>query len=429
MQITVFGFIWIFVIVFAFFRNNPKYMVAVTLLAMIFQSASVLLMGKNGIGPQVITSGAMIIYTLIFALRTGSFLRIKKYFFEKKISTIAVLVFLIIILVSHKINLEKYTIESKQFYLLVGMLTIYILCYISCWVISGSIKENELETIIIRIITFVTIIGIFQFLTTSNILPKNVLWKTLIYTPDTDSAYYWADYFPRLFSTLQEPSYCGAFLVGAFYYVISRKINTRRICLAVFIAIDIILTFSSTAYGAFAIVGVIYFLSSKNKKAIKYLAPLGIFVVMILFIFYSDQIQRILNSVIFEKSKSGSYDVRAGLDDNAVKQFLSAPKIGVGYKNVRASQFIYSLLGQVGILGAISWGGIFLPLISIGLSQRKKYTVSELLFLISTFISMCIAIPDIDFCIFWQGMYIFALAYGGFYQNNRRQKEKINEKT
>ncbi len=411
MSITIFGFIWIAVLIFSFFNNNPKYMISTILLAMVFQSASVIMLGDDGIGPQVITSGVAVLYTVIFSMRTGSFGKIHLSKIKApNISMAASLVLIISMVISYLINRKNYSISQNQFILWLLMIIIYIFCYFSCWILAKTIEKKELEKIIIRAITFVVVIGALQFLTTINILPRNFLWTTFIYTSDTRSAYYWDhSAYKRLFSTFMEPSYCGAFLVGAFYYVISRKLTRQKILLSIALAIEIILTFSSTAYGTLAIVGVIYLFVSKDKKALKYLVPIALLACFLAL--FSGGLMDVLNQVIFEKDSTGSFHTRQNWDINALEQFKLFPKFGAGYKNVRGAQFLPSLLAQIGIFGAIPWFFMSFSLLFSSLKKSNQNNISCGLFLISTIVAMFIGIPDIDFSCFWNAMHIFALTY------------------
>ena len=413
MKITIFGLVWILAVLYTLYRKHPKYLIGLTLFSCIFQAASVFVIGENGVGPMIVTSIVMNVWCLMTSSSLNQGVLKIKYENKVKVSSfVGIYILFAVIVISREINHAKYTMTDTGYRLLFLQLLIYAVCYINLWNLARRITKTELQDILDKIIIFAEIIGVLQLLMTTNILPRNVLATTFLYTPDTNSAYYWGAYYPRLFSTFMEPSYCGAFLVGAFYYVIS---NGRRKkyyrAMAIILVIEILLSFSSTAYGAFAVTGVVYILLSKNKKALRYLIPIGLCMIAALTI--SGQFVEILDSVIFNKINTGSWATRANADEKALTDFMESPLIGIGYKNGRASQFWASMLGQVGILGLIAWGMIWLPIVYKSIKERDNaLVVAGCLFLIGTVCSMFIAIPDMDFCVFWGIMYFMALLCG-----------------
>ncbi len=410
MSITIFGLIWFLILIMCFFRNDVKYMVGITLLSMVFQSASVALLGETGVGPQIPTSIVMIAWCIMHSSvwKDGK-LRLTKSNKNCKYSLIGIVGLVVAIHISREVNLRYYQMEGMRFTLLVIQLLIYAMCYISMWSIKGKIKETVLQNIFIGIICLVVAIGLVQFMVTTGVLPRNILLETLVYTPDTNSAYYWGTYNPRLFATFMEPSYCGPFLVGAFYYVVSlEKMNTFHISLALILVAEIMLTFSSTAYGSFAVCGVVYVILSKKKKALKYLVPIAIVVLCMLGV--TGVLKDVLNDVIFSKGSSGSASTRGNWDRDAINAFVESPLFGGGYKNVRGSQFLFSLVGQVGIVGCLMWFVVWLPAVREWWMNKKSKSLSAMMwFLLGVVVAMFIAIPDLDNITFWQSMYLFAL--------------------
>ncbi len=409
MSITLFGLVWLIIIAIAFFFGKTKNMIALTFLSMVFQASSVIVISETGVGPQLITSSLMIVWSFT---RYRSFANVnyktQQTKFERA-SRMCVLLLILAIIVSYLKNSKLYTINSSVYWLLFIQLLIYVGCFLCCFNVGKSVSATDIRKIIIGTITFVSIVGLVQFLLTVNILPKNSFIELLLYTKDTDSAYYWYDYYPRVFSTFMEPSYCGAFLVGGFYYIISiNKNNNYEKILSVVVLSEIILTRSSTAYGSFVICGAIYLVICKNKKALRYLIPLGIIAVITLLI--TGQLKVLLDEVIFNKMQTGSGHTRNEWDKNALNSFYSSFLFGTGYKNVRGSQFLLSLLGQLGFIGCIIWFLTWLPMIIFSLKKRNNLNlVASGLFLVGVVVAMFIAIPDIDFCVFWGAMYMFAI--------------------
>ena len=409
MRITVFGVLWFIILIYMFIHKNPKYMIGITLFSMVFQSTSVVFLGNNEVGPQVFTSAAMIVWDQIHLWGKGKLvIKRRKRSIEEKISFLAILLFIGGILFSRHVNRDNYEMSSTIYMMYFIQLIIYFLCYLSCCHAAENLSEKELQNIIVSLIIFVLVVGGIQILTTTNILPRNILLETIIYNTKGVSFAYFNEHYFRFFSTFMEPSYCAGFLVGAFYYLISIKpLHKGVLWLSVAVLIAIILTFSSTAYGAFAIMGLVYLLFSKNKRALKILIPLG--VAMLLLLAASGKLMEILNDVIFKKMESGSGVTRSNWNAFALKQFYLSPKVGVGYKNARGSAFLYSLLAQLGAWGVISWCGINIPLLVHSIRYIKRKNVNYEFFHMAVIVAMIIAIPDIEFTGFWLSIYICAV--------------------
>ena len=74
---TIFGIIWILIILYCFFQKDIKYMVFITLFSMVLQCANVFAFENFSVGPQVVTN-------LIFVIRY--FIHKKKIIINKKSS-------------------------------------------------------------------------------------------------------------------------------------------------------------------------------------------------------------------------------------------------------------------------------------------------------------------------------------------------------
>lgn len=422
MRITIFGIIWMIILVFVFFKNKAKYMVEITLFSMVMQQASVIFMGEQGIGPQLFTSVAMIIWSISHSKVWDHYtVRLHRGNYVKFFCCLAMFGFVLGILVSRQINLNAYTIDNVQFILLFFQLLIYMCCFLSIWNLNTQMTTEEAENIFIKLTEFVVIIGILQMLAQMNILPIKAIMNTIIYSSSTALDMSWR--YPRVFSTFMEPSYCSPFLVGAFYYIVSLGKNTKKyIVLEILLVCMIISTFSSTAYGTFAIIGLLYLVISKNKKALKYLIPLGGIAILILLI--TGQLSYILNEVIFTKMNTGSAWTRGSLDKYCYKMFQKSMIWGNGYKNIRGSQFLKSLAAQLGMMGCICWFLIWIPFVIYSLVNRQKRIVGIVLYLLSVVCAMFIAIPDVDIIVFWGMMYFLAITLNT--EKRREQYEIVN---
>jgi hypothetical protein len=178
---------------------------------------------------------------------------------------------------------------------------------------------------------------------------------------------------------------------------------------------ELILTYSSTAYISFLLTGIIFVLINKNVdqnfKKVFIIIILMIFVVMYFFKY------DILDYVIFSKLKSGSYIARFSWNKYAFNQFKKSILIGIGYKKVRGSSLVLSLLGELGIVGFIAYICFNTKIIVSPINVNGKINLSknnELLpivfAIISTVLCQLIAIPDLDFCVYWFWLYIYSMS-------------------
>lgn len=410
MSITIFGIVWICGLIYCFIQNSAVYIIGITIFSMVFQSASALLYMGQGIGPQIITCVAMIMWNLLHSqvLTTHTITVGGKNNKNRRIIFIFFMLFFSVIVLSNWLNLGDVEIP-KSWLVLFLQLVIYVLCFFSMWNVRKKISFAHIEKIIEFVGTFVLIVGVLQFLITTNKLSRNIIWETFIYTKDCNSAYYWYEYYPRLFSTFMEPSYCGAFLVGFFFFnIILNKSSKYNRVLSIVCVFEILLTMSSTAYGALAIGGLAYLFFSRNKKALKYLVPIGF--VSLLFLLTMGNVRNVLNEVIFMKAKSGSAITRNFMNLDALDMYKKSPWIGVGYKCVRGSNIFASGLGQVGILGMIAFG-IILVVLFVSLYKRKEQVIcsAAAISMVSVVSALFIAIPDFDNITLWQILFIVAL--------------------
>ena len=414
MNITIFGIFFIITLLCIFISNNAKMTLGILVFSMCVQSAAVVMIGGAAVGPQLFASTMLFVWVLLNSKSVLSgkiVIKTKERYW--RLSTVSIWLFFGYIAFTTYQSDSTEIDNNRNLYVI--QLLIYIICYLSVPYVTKRLDKKDVDKIIEGVIIIVAVIGIIQFLTTSDILPRNFLLETFVYNNSEENLAYNL-YYPRVFSVFLEPSYCAPFLVGGFFYLISRETwNRKSLVLAIILVVEIILTFSATAYGATLITGIVYILVSKNKKSLKFLIPLA--VPMLLLLFITGTMQNILSNVIFNKMGTSSAYTRNGWDMQAWDMFLKNPLFGMGYKMVRGSQLYISILGQLGIVGTILYILSVLPILLAGLRRSVATPVS--MFLIGSIAAQMIAIPDLDFCVFWLSMYLvrMMLAYG----NNRRE--------
>lgn len=397
MTITLSGIIWICLFVFSFFKKDIKPIISITLISMIFQCTNIIEIHNQGIGPQLLAS-------VIFIIR--SFF-IKKQFLTKQeypYLTFTIFIFIIYIL----FNSLYHGILSNSIISIIQIL-IYLLCAIRLNKCKNLIDEQFFLNQILFIIKFLLIFSLIQYLSTKGIISRNILTPLFFNDMGENVYFHHPEKYQRLLGTFLEPSFCAPILVGSFFFIfnIQKKINNAQILL-VLIFIELILTKSSTGFGTFFLLSIIYMFIWNNKKKYKYI----ILTFLIGIIFYHLTKDNLLHDVIFNKMESDSGKFRGQQDFYAISLFLESPSMGIGYGNSRASSLVTTLLSELGLIGILFYT-ITIFMIIHPLVKKSTYTpieISSRLFIIAIIISQLIAIPDLQYCVYWLGMYIIALS-------------------
>ena len=409
MRITIFGVIWILVICWCMWQKNIKYMVFITLLFMTFQCDTIFFLGNVGVGPQILTSSAFIAKCVFNARWQLRFRRSYAFLSLLALGYIAVIV------VSYVMN----DITESRTIMYIVQLFIYIVCFL-CMIHFVEVMDGGTLYQLIRTVSiFILAVGVVQYLTTSAILPEIIrpVLKTLFFNEDSLNIGFNYGYYPRVTSVFMEPSYFAPVLTGMFYYFLSmQKEWSKNFVLLGLIFLELILTRSSTAYGAFLVVGILFILfQAKIKLGWKVLltivAAIGF---LCIFVFFYD----ILNDVIFSKSSSDSYIIRIRSNAYAQEQFQKSPWYGIGYREATANSIIYSLLGELGIIGFSIYVVFNLKCICPVFQRGKRaeaYDRQEIAIrfaLLSAIVCQIIAVGQVDMCSYWFWAYVLALSMG-----------------
>lgn len=412
MEVTLFGFIYIIVISFFFLSRDTKNMVRITLISMTLQCDNVIVLGEEGIGPQIISSMIFVVYSCV---------NITDFeFFSKSLRPHYVYFFFLVYLCLSCI--DSFSLNLIQ-------IVIYLMCAYSLFNVRKIIGMKFVEKSILFVIIFVLVIGPIQFLCSSMLIPKQIL-EPLFFNDNisgTTVQFYYNFPYLRLFSTFMEPSYCSSFLVGAIFYIIhlgEKRVRHFKLILSVLL-VELILTFSTTGYVGFVIVLAIYLLKNSKREYFHYYFGL----ILVLFLFFIVFKDSLLNDVLFNKVNSGSAHTRNIWNEKAIESFLSNPLYGTGFKSVRASSYLYSLLGETGIIGTMIYSLflflLFRPVYSYRFTEESVVVKASIYFLLSVFICMAIACPDHNLCTFWFGFYIYSISYGDNLMRELKRKVLI----
>lgn len=411
MKITIFGFIWLLLIIYCFFSKDEKKMIFLTLLSAILQCDVVIVLGdSNSAGPLIVTSIIFIFWYILKNL--SNYLLI----FDK--TTIFSIFLLASVIISLIYNGQS-IFGDKLLYII--QLFVYMACF-WCMRKIGIKRKIEIDKLFVSILYIVLIIGVIQFLINAGVLPKLSLITNLFFneTWNPTNAYNNPTSKLRLFSTFKEPSYCATFLVGAFYYV-SCNYNKIKNSIPILIAIlmEILLTLSTTAYVALIIEGIIFTFLSHKQKLLKFLLPLGIITLII------TSSSGILNTVVLKKSSTGSAAERNMWNKNSLDSFKTSPIFGTGYKSSRASSIVYNLLSCMGLIGIISFSLFIWNYLRRILKKDTENNYACLYFFLGVVIGQIISCPDLELSVFWLGLYLIGLSEK-IYENRKEEYVEKN---
>ncbi len=411
---TLFGFVWLLIVAFAFLEKKER-MIEVTILSSVFQCSNVISIGSLKVGPQIITSAIFILY-MGFVHKCFYKIRIKKMNLSLILWMLALLCSVVLSsLVAG--NFSDVILRILQLY-------IYIVCFFMMIQAGCNLSEEKIYKIIKRITVFMVLFGILQIMITSGFLPRSWLINKLFFNEAMygdgleNVTYFTRDNYFRILGTYMEPSYFSGLLGVFFYFLNKRKRLKNNYFLLAIISLEIILTFSSTAYGSLLLTFAIYILCSNTPKKIKFLLTGGaIFGYILLYFGMHD----ILDLVIFSKMQGGSANARRTWNILAQRNFALSPLYGVGYKNSRASSIIYTILAEQGVIGFICFLGLNLSIFKY--KSRNENLVAVKYAIIANVIGQIIAVPDIDICTYWMWIYIFGAFLGA---TNMGENRRLN---
>lgn len=399
---TLFGYLWLVIVICCFLRKDMKYMAFITLLFMCFQSANVLYFNNRGVGPQILTS---IMFIARSVLNHGTIIRIAK---DRKKNYVDIFLLLLLGVVLYS-SVKNDVLEERT--LAVIQLIVYVVCFICMERTLKGMGEAEIYSMIRGITIIILTIGVLQWLTAMKILNLRDILKVLVYN-DNGSSVAFNSQIKRLYSTFMEPSYFAGFVVGAFYYFFSISTKWKEnIILMCGLFIELLLSKSSAAFGAFLVVGIVFVAVSRNIDFQWKIAIIACGVMGFLFLYFG--FYELLDSVIFSKADTGSYRTRLAMNNRAMRAFQASPWYGTGYKSVRGSSIVNTLLGQLGMSGLALYLIVNIKIFAAVL-MKKQRTFCSVLYdgarfgLLSAVACQVIACPDVDLCTYWFWMYAVA---------------------
>lgn len=438
MAITNFGIIWLIVLLIASF-NGIKSLIKVLFVSCIFQAGAVFIIGKSVIPPLTMSC---IFYCIISLLRH---IRRIRFEFPKCMNTYYLMWAILVVTSLLASTLFVGTLYLKsldwvEYDIYDGHIAFFGLFSILIYGVTAlilynekPISDKELYHIMVFMIIFVFIIACWQYISVFKGISKDNFIVNLIYsnTASESISFYnslkniYSNMFDiRLYSTFMEPSYCAGFLVCSFFYLFSKnKYSPVDKILILLLVGMIILTFSATAYAAFAFACLLSFtISGRAKATISLIFKLGLFVVLGLVLITYMDLWNTIDRMIFQKSDSHSAYIRNLWNMNCINIFQTTYGLGMGYGSVRGSSLLLTLLGTFGIIGTF----LYLRFIYLLIKSRNMliYGTSFLneskvlkCMIILVVLTQFIAIPNFDYSIFWMSLFILFSRVDSKYKN------------
>lgn len=441
MSITLFGIIWMIVLLLAMMQSKLRLQECVVF-SCLFQSGAVFLIGSTSLPPVAFSCLVYIGYYILHK-RTSLKLWISKH--ARILLLFIAVIFLSSLLASVLFVGMQYLastnwIEYKHYD---GNIPIFGMSLILIYIITLILFEQDsyfgelyLRRLMIIMTIFVFVVGVWQYLSIMKIVPQNELIKNILYSNtnslastayyvDTNINKYQSIFSVRFYSSFMEPSYCSGFLIACFAYFLylDDKKLIDNICTALLILM-LLLTFSATAYAGLVIISFFVAISKKNIKRFFAIAGELIMLLLLFWIFVNifnvwDSIERL----VVNKLKSHSGITRAQWNMSSLKVFFDTYGIGLGFGNLRGSGLLQTLFGSFGVFGSFFFllgiGSILVSRIKARFGEKWGYSRQLGLMIVGVLICQIIAIPTIDYPVFWLTMFISSLSIG-----NERRKIK-----
>lgn len=432
MQFTLFGILWIFVMVVVF-AMDTKTVIKVVFFSGILGAETVCwtggFMGESVVTPLMLSC---FVYLFRFFLTHMNNLRIRVPSFVR-VLFLFLLVGLGISLFSSVafrgvgysraefIDTVNYYDGTVNYWSMFPLL-IYALTGL-CMYNDVRLNEAEIDRLLRGCLWFVAAVGIWQYLTVLRLIPRIPLVERLIYssaeseTAMNNIAFY--DYIRhntgsmliRFYSCFQEPSYCAGFLSMVFFYYISKKGMTQRdksalaACLLM-----IVLTFSATAYATVAFAAILVLVSTSKKKFLKRIVQRGVVLLLVAVVVITvADLWDTFEIAIINKMESGSARTRGRWNQNCIDAFIATYGVGLGMYVMRGSSLFYTLISTVGALGSVSYAAFVRSVLVYPKRAGYDRTLS-FMFLVVT-VSQLVAIGILSYPVMWIMYFLLCTGY------------------
>lgn len=428
---TLFGIIWIFILIFILFKPT-QYLIAALVFSSIFQATSVVNIGGRGVQPFFFTE---LFFILRFLIEPRNFKSVRVN------NTIRILfLFLFICLISAIFypgifqGIEVYPgnlgiDENVEFggkhlsysssnmvqslFLLVHVITFFII-YLKASVIDTYFIW---KSIIFTTITFIILgfLQYFNFLNPSIPFPSTFIFNndiseetTKTFTFDQALGLY------RISGTFTEPSFAGAFISSSFWAFFSQKgFRFKIITLLLFICL--LFNLSSTGMVTFFAGAVVYTFLFRRKILIWVVLTIAILYIVVISV---PSLNMILNGILLDKLNTGSGINRTSADIFSWNLFLDTYGLGVGLGSHRTSSFLFNLLSNVGFVGSLLWFiFIFKLLKPVFKIRHNPEVLYVLVFSIVLLCGQIAGVSELNLGIMWMWIFVAVIVKEKYIKN------------
>jgi len=303
----------------------------------------------------------------------------------------------------------------------------YLLCSLSFFAVASFKTSNaELATSVRWFVSgafTAAVLLIYQWVGFRTGIPFP---RTFFSTSTTYSLYdaYDIDGFTRVNGTFPEAS-TAAFTMAiglslVLWRLLSGRITVANIAIAVTMITGLVLTLSTTGYLCFGylllVSSAVYLARWKGgagARALKLLLALPMLVICLAVLVSTETriaLTKRVESVVLSKTDSASYRDRTRLDEKALSVATSTWLLGAGWGSCRASSFVASALGNVGIPGVLLFSvfcwTVLKPVTRIN-HLRVPLHGGVLIALGSALLSLLISVPEANHPVMWL---LFAIA-------------------
>lgn len=297
----------------------------------------------------------------------------------------------------------------------------YLLAAFAVFLLGVTSSREQLRNALtwyVRGCVTIAVIAMYQLANATVHVPYP---SALLYTNTTHVIYdaYKISGVWRLNSTLSEASEMASYLgIGVAlqgWYLATHRIRWQSAAAFLLMLTSLVLTVSTVGYaclGTIAIGGILLYLRYSVQrqgiapvKLILFLALLCAAVPLLALTDAGNTINKVFQTVFINKMDSDSYRERSMWNTLALQTSHDSYYFGAGWGSVRASSFVCSILGNVGVPGALLFVFFLVQLVRPLFHQRRytRYDVYERsLFAISIMlVALLVAVPDPIMPIIW----------------------------
>ena len=170
----------------------------------------------------------------------------------------------------------------------------------------------------------------------------------------------------------------------------------------------LLLSLGMTGFGAFAIGGIFFLLFNRDFKALAICVAIGL---ISLFVLLQTGYFDTIISQLLSKQQSVT---RLAWNQLAKELIAETNGIGVGIGVARANSLILNILVKTGIIGFFLYSYAILQELKVLYSHARDNSLYFGLFMyvITVFAGQCIGDPDLEFDVFWFGLFLYAVLIG-----------------